>query len=75
MVVFGSSVLSMVLFVKGFLIMIVVEGIDFVGLSGSSLPDLVGKLKVLALLLSGILELAVTTETWIACNFIDHVFV
>jgi hypothetical protein len=52
----------MVLFVKGFLIMIVVERIDFVGLSGSCLPDLVGKLKILALLLSGILELTVTTE-------------
>jgi hypothetical protein len=63
MVVFGSSVLSMVLFVEGFLIMVVVEGIDFVGLSGSCLPDFVCKLKVLALLLSGILEFAVTAES------------
>lgn len=63
MVVFGSSVLSMVLFVKGLLIMVVVERINFVGLSGSCLPDLVGKLKVFALLLSRILEFAVTAES------------
>lgn len=53
----------------------VIQRVNFVGLSVGWLPYFVGKLKVFPLFLSGILQLSVRAEAWIASDFIDHLFI
>jgi len=53
----------------------VIQRVDFVGLSVGWLPYFVGKLNVFALFLSGILQLSIWAEAWIASDFIDHLFI
>jgi hypothetical protein len=71
-VIFGLGVLQMIFLIVGVVMVVVLEGVDFIGLSLGDLPYLVRSLQLLPLLGGGVRTLGVTLEAAVTDHFVYH---